>query len=405
MLKRGNDDILQNVMKIKIPQKIEEILSRLEGAGFEAFIVGGCVRDSLLGRAPGDWDVCTSARPDQIKACFSDCRTVDTGISHGTVTVVRYGEPVEVTTYRIDGTYSDGRRPDSVEFTGSLEEDLARRDFTVNAMACDMRGRLVDPYGGRADLKAGILRCVGEPERRFDEDALRVIRALRFAAVLGFELAEQTDVSVSRNAARVRLVSPERIGVEFSKLLLGSGAGRILARYGGELTEAIGLKLAAPERSAAIDALPFQLPVRLAFVLEDVTADGLRKLRYDNATIRKTLAVRAAATVPLAEDRAGLKKLLRRYGAETVANALAIKRLEGVDTAAAQRDLREIVDGGECYSLEGLAVGGRDLLDAGFTAGPQVGIVLEELLDEVIEGRIVNETAELLAAAAAKNRS
>lgn len=392
-------------MKIKIPQKIEDILSRLEDAGFEAFIVGGCVRDSLLGREPGDWDVCTSARPDQIKACFSDCRTVDTGISHGTVTVVRDGEPVEVTTYRIDGTYSDGRRPDSVEFTASLEEDLARRDFTVNAMAYDMRGRLVDPYGGRTDLEAGILRCVGEPERRFDEDALRVIRAMRFAAVLRFELEEQTEVSVSRNAARVRMVSPERIGVEFSKLLLGSGAGTILARYGGELAEATGLKLAAPECGAAIDALPFELPVRLAFALEDVTADGLRKLRYDNATIRKTLKVRAAAAVLLPEDRAGIKKLLRIYGADTVANALAIKRLEGVDTVAALVELKEIIDGGECYSLDGLAISGRDLLDAGFTAGPQIGIVLEELLDEVIEGRIVNETADLLAAAAAKNCS
>ena len=214
---------------VKIPSYAAEVLSALEAAGFEAWCVGGCVRDSLLGRTPQDWDVTTAARPEQVLAVFGD-RAVPTGLAHGTVTVKTAGGPVEVTTFRRDGAYRDHRRPQSVTFTDSLEEDLRRRDFTVNAMALDLRGNLADPLGGRNDLDAGVLRCVGEPDRRFREDALRILRGVRFAAALGFTLEPETDRSLRANRTLLAQIAPERIGAELKGLLTAPGAAEALAR-------------------------------------------------------------------------------------------------------------------------------------------------------------------------------
>ena len=224
---------------MEVPAHVQQLLAALRAGGFVACPVGGCVRDSLLGRVPGDWDVCTSARPEQVKACAAPrWRTADTGIAHGTVTVLTAGGPVEVTTFRVEGGYSDHRRPDGVRFVADLKEDLARRDFTVNAMALD-EGGIVDPFGGRADLQAKVIRCVGEPAARFEEDALRILRALRFAACLDFSVEPATLAAARAAAPTLCRVSAERVFTELDKLLLGPGAGRVLAECGDILARVI----------------------------------------------------------------------------------------------------------------------------------------------------------------------
>jgi len=396
-------DLRNKIMDIRIPEKVDEVLAALEAAGFQAYIVGGCVRDALLGRQPGDYDVCTSARPEQIKCCFEGLRTVDTGIRHGTVTVICGGEPVEVTTYRVDGMYSDGRRPDSVEFTADIEADLARRDFTVNAMACSRDGRFVDPYGGREDLRDGLLRCVGVPEERFREDALRIMRAMRFSAVLGFSMEDSTRRAVTANAVSVRKVSAERICSDFSGLILGSQAGRVLFACRDALKAATGLDLANAGIIGRVDRLPLELPPRLAFLLPEVTESELTDFRYDKDTIRSTMAVSRALREELPRDRAGMKMLLREYGAYAVESALAIHGAMGAETEMQMKTLKEILEAGECYTAAQLAVNGSDLIEAGFARGPAIGEMLERLLDEVIEGREEN-TREGLMVRALKDR-
>ena len=373
-------------------------------------MVGGCVRDSLLNKTPADWDVATSAMPPEVKACFP--HTADTGIQHGTVSVIVEHEPVEVTTYRVDGTYSDGRHPDTVRFTRSLEEDLARRDFTINAMAYNEETGLQDPCGGRADLRNGVIRCVGAPERRFSEDALRILRALRFASVLGFSIEQSTESSMYDLADRVRMVAVERINVEFSKLILGQCADLILTRYRGVLSRATGLRIPAVND---LDRLPASVPVRLA----SMTDVDPRRLKYDNRTVRLVSDIRnallalgdfsggsgensagacgAGRAMPLykKENRSGegteparvqLRRLLRMFGEDAVRGALEIR---GDGTALLERILTD----GDCFSLRQLAVTGCDL---GLPPGPEVGKRLNRLLDAVIEGELPNERELLL---------
>ena len=273
---------------VKIPEHAAQVLSALEGAGFGAWCVGGCVRDSLLGRTPQDWDVTTAAVPERVLAIFGD-RAVPTGLAHGTVTVRTAGGVVEVTTLRRDGTYRDHRRPQSVTFTDSLEEDLCRRDFTVNAMALDLRGELADPLGGRADLDAGLLRCVGEPDRRFREDALRILRGVRFAAALGFALEQETDRSLRANQALLTQIAPERIWAELKGLLTAPGAAEALRAY----PEVIGVlwpevldMVGFPQRNRhhcydvwehtlhALAQVPPELELRLTMLLHDIGKPG-----------------------------------------------------------------------------------------------------------------------------------
>ena len=273
---------------VKIPEHAAQVLSALEGAGFGAWCVGGCVRDSLLGRTPQDWDVTTAAVPERVLAIFGD-RAVPTGLAHGTVTVRTAGGVVEVTTLRRDGTYRDHRRPQSVTFTDSLEEDLCRRDFTVNAMALDLRGELADPLGGRADLDAGLLRCVGEPDRRFREDALRILRGVRFAAALGFAVEQETDRSLRANRALLALIAPERIWAELKGLLTAPGAAEALRAY----PEVIGVfwpevldMVGFPQRNRhhcydvwehtlhALAQVPPELELRLTMLLHDIGKPG-----------------------------------------------------------------------------------------------------------------------------------
>ena len=247
---------------MNMPEYVRRALAMLEDAGFEAFAVGGCVRDSILGRTPNDWDICTAALPEETRAVFTGYRTIDTGMKHGTCTVLMDWEPLEITTYRIDGNYSDGRHPDRVWFSRDLREDLARRDFTVNAMAVDRKGRLVDPFGGRADLAAQLIRAVGKPEDRFREDALRIIRALRFAAVLGFRIEEETADAVRSMAALCQGTSRERIFIELTKLLMGDSAAAVLTEYRGSMCSCLGMEIAEPERLGLLRRAPRDLPLR-----------------------------------------------------------------------------------------------------------------------------------------------
>lgn len=371
---------------------IRAMMERLNREGFQACLVGGCVRDALLGRVPNDWDLCTSALPEQVELLFD--RTVPTGIRHGTVTVFYGGAQAEVTTFRRESGYSDHRRPDSVVFTDSLETDLARRDFTINAMALDAHGVLHDPFGGQADLAAGVVRCVGDPERRFREDALRMFRALRFAAQLGFAVDPAALDAIGELAPEARFVAPERIHAELDKLLLSPGPELL------EQVAALGLLdgyLACREVSCTgLSALPPEhlirwtgacTALRRAGAVSD-TAAFLRALHLDARTVRVCSAAAELALNPFPDTVPGIKRLLAGYGVETVRCAAACA---GQGTA--------LVDGvlasGACYDTAHLAVTGADLTARGVT-GPAVGQVLHRLLDHVIDCPADNDRGVLL---------
>lgn len=385
-----------------LPPQIQYILQTLEEAGHEAYLVGGCVRDALLGKTPYDFDICTSALPQQTMALFD--RTVPTGIAHGTVTVLYEGETAEVTVFRREGTYSDHRRPDAVTFTDSLTEDLARRDFTVNAIAMDRRGQLRDPFGGCSDLEAGLLRCVGDPHARFREDALRMFRCLRFSAQLGFAIHPDTLSALRANAGGGRFVAPERSRTELEKTLL-SPRPRVLE-------QAVALGLAAPmippgacdlHRLELLPALALPRWTALIRALMDagLVTDPeatLRSLRLDKHTLRAVTGGIAAAAAGLPEDRTAMKQLLRRVDDDTAQCAMACGNYDGL---TALRD--DILKQNEPCRIGHLAVGGGDLTKLGLE-GTRVGAVLNRLLDAVIEDPTLNAPAPLLKLAAEEAR-
>ena len=399
-----------------LPQAVQYVLERLEDAGFAAYAVGGCVRDTLLGRTPGDWDVTTAARPEQVLALF-DGYTIPTGLKHGTVTV-RVGEMhIEVTTFRADGTYTDHRRPDQVFFSDRLEEDLCRRDLTVNAMAMDLRGHITDLYGGREDLEAGILRCVGEPERRFEEDALRILRLYRFAARFGFEIDPATGQAARELCAHLDCVSTERITEELTRLLAAPKPGTWMepAVFAVVLPE-----LFTPENApwfeaarAIIDTLPEGLPevsARLAALLlplgEQGTRKALKQLRCSNALIEEvTTLVREAGLVPEEKTAARAiqaRRLLGRLEPDPLRRLLALCAAHRPEQAAAFAALQtaagRLQAENACCRVGQLAVNGRDLMALGAKPGPGLRGQLEALLEAVITGRLPNERKALLAA-------
>ena len=348
----------------KIPEYVKNVLSRLEKAGYEAWCVGGCVRDLHLGRVPGDWDVTTSALPEETMRLFGDC-ALPTGLKHGTVTVKSAGRPIEVTTYRKDGDYLDHRRPESVSFTTSLEEDLLRRDFTVNAMAMDLREQVRDPYGGLVDLKAGLLRCVGDAEQRFEEDALRILRGLRFSACLGFAVQPETAAAIHKKKDLLRQIAVERIWAELVKLLTGGDAVRILREY--------------------VDVLGVFWPELLEMVVQQVA--------WHDRYIPRT-------------DR-GLRRALRDLGEPALRRLLAVKRADNLAQAPechgiqreidkAEQIMERLLTEGACISLKQLAVSGRDLMALGIN-GPAVGAGLDLLLEAVIDEQVENNKEALLA--------
>lgn len=397
-------------IKISIPAAASRLLGALRRAGFEAYVVGGCVRDSLLGRTPGDWDICTSARPEQVRTVFSAYRQILTGEKHGTVAVIVGGTPYEITTYRVDGQYHDSRHPDAVQFVPQVQPDLARRDFTINAMAYNEKEGLVDPFGGQADLQSGVLRAVGVPRQRFTEDALRILRLHRFAARFGFAIDPPTAQAAQELCAHLDCVSVERIEEELAKLLSAPAP----AAYLDEKILGVVLPELSPEALAAakpvVDACPAgerALPVRLAALLlslgEDGTRRTLRRLRCSNACIEETavLVREAVPGVPVSLNIYA-RRLLGKY------NLCTVQRIAALGTAlqperaadfAALSELAEQLDAdGVCCRVSQLAVNGRDLMAAGVPAGPGIRKVLEALLDGVIREEYPNERQALLAA-------
>ena len=435
--------------QIQIPEKASHIISVLTEAGFEAYVVGGCVRDAILGRDAADWDITTNALPSQVKALFP--RTLDTGLQHGTVTVMQGKEGFEVTTYRIDGEYLDGRHPDRVTFTPSLLEDLKRRDFTVNAMAYNEKEGLVDAFGGLEDLERRQIRCVGDPRERFTEDALRILRAVRFSAQLDFTIEEKTRAALSEFAPRLLKVSAERIQTELVKLLTSSHPEVFRVVWETGISAVI-----LPEFDACMDtpqnnphhcwsvgehtlrALPFVEPdkvLRLAVLLHDIgkppvrTTDEcgidhfyshaqkgaemagsiLRRLKFDNDT-RKRVArlVQVHDDLQIAAAQRSVRRAVYRIGADLFPDYLKVRR---ADIMAQNPDVRqeklnelarieemyqEILEAQQCLSLKDLAVTGRDLIEAGMQPGPELGRTLNQLLELVIEHPEYNTKESLL---------
>ena len=397
-------------MTIRMDEGAAELLDTLHKAGYAAYVVGGCVRDSLLGLTPHDWDLCTSALPQQVMELFGAQRCIPTGLQHGTVTVKQSGALYEITTFRTEGTYTDGRHPDEVHFVPDVREDLARRDFTINAMAYNEKEGLVDPFGGQADLQSGIVRAVGVPRQRFTEDALRILRLYRFAARFGFAIDPPTAQAAQELCAHLDCVSVERIEEELAKLLSAPAPAayldeKILFVILPELTSEA-LAAAKP----VVDACPAgaeNLPIRLAALLYSLGEDGtrrtLKRLRCSNALIEEAavLVREAVPGVPVSLNIYA-RRLLGKY------NLCTVQRIAALGTAlqpehaadfAALSELAEQLDAdGVCCRVSQLAVNGRDLMAAGVPAGPGIRKVLEALLDGVIREEYPNERQALLAA-------
>ena len=390
-----------NGFKMVLPKSVELIINRLESQGHRANVVGGAVRDSLLSRPLGDFDITTDAKPEEIKAAFSDMRTVDTGIKHGTVTVIIDHTPYEITTYRIDGDYKDNRHPDSVTFTRSLEEDLCRRDFTVNAMAYNPRDGLIDPFSGEKDARAGIIRAVGDARVRFDEDALRILRGLRFASVLGFDIERHTADAIREKAALLSGVSGERVYQELKKLVMGVSASQII----GSFSDVISLCLDGVETSrypTDEELTGASLTTRFAlFFLLNSTSPvesserAFNRLRADNSTRNATKnAILAYATVDFSTRSAILRSLMR-CGYEAVYGALALGLVTGRFTAADKEALDSVTSAEPVYTVAHLKIGGNDLSALGYS-GREIGERLNDLLLAVIDGRCENEKDALI---------
>ncbi len=434
---------------IELPPAPARILSALRRAGFAAYAVGGCVRDSLRGVTPHDWDICTAARPEQVKACLPG-RYLDAGLSHGTVTLLLSDGQYEITTFRADGAYSDGRRPDSVTYLQDVTGDLARRDFTINAMAYAPETGLVDPFGGRADLSAGRIRCVGAPRERFSEDALRILRALRFAAALKFSIDADTAAGMRACRALLTQISGERVRAELDGMLTGAGALCVLLGYPDvlgvcvpEILPCVGFDQHSPyhcydvwEHTArAVAYAPPVLRVRLALLLHDLGkparftrgADGrghfyghpaeseriaraaLRRLRYDGETLRRVCLLVRYHDADVFPTDVSARRWLSRLGAAQLSELIEVKRADAAAHAGAERKLAHVaafearvnaaLADGACVSLRQLAVDGSDMLALGIPAGPEVGRALGALLSAVLEGTLPNERGALLAAA------
>ncbi len=435
-------------MTIRIPAEVRGILMTLKRAGYEAYAVGGCVRDSLLGKKPLDWDICTSARPEQTQACFDHC--VLTGVKYGTVTVLRGPKAYEITTFRGEGDYSDSRHPGEIRFLDSLYEDLARRDLSINAMAADPDGNVTDHFDGLHDLRHGLIRCVGEPKERFTEDALRILRALRFASRFDFTIEPQTAEAIHELKDSLLKVSSERIRKELSGLLMGKGILRILTEFSDvlgvilpELVPAMGFDQKNPrhlydvyEHSLrCVTLVPEQEELRLAALLHDIGKPHcfhvdeagvghfyghaqqsgelcrsiLRRLHYDNKTMdRVTTLVREHDLYLQPTTEKGMRRYLSRFGEETIRDLMTLRRADALATGTADRasleaSLKEteelldrLLEQEGRFTLADLAVNGNDLLAMGFPRGQIIGKVLNRLFDAVIEGICQNQRDDLV---------
>ena len=395
-------------MIIDLPKNVENIIGSLEEHGFEGFAVGGCVRDSLLKKTPKDWDITTDALPVDMKKIFK--KTFDTGIAHGTVTVLMDGVGYELTTYRIDGNYSDGRHPDSVSFSKSLSEDLCRRDFTINAMAYSHKKGIVDLFDGRKDLQNGIIRAVGDAKKRFDEDALRMLRAVRFAAQLGFKIDDDTFEAIKEKAKLLSNVSKERIFVELNKSLNGEFAQNIKMVYTSGLYRYIGKEFAKLNKNI-YDFYPRKFPNKkhmywAAFLENIENAEAVKKilfeLKSDNATRNNTYLLVKELKNPLPSSDEDIRWSLHRIGADLFCDYIEILKsdkknvdiLDKIDTIENRYSL--ILKENHAYEISMLDITGKDLMDLGISKGPKIGEVLEFLLKKVIENPLNNEKSSLL---------
>ncbi len=406
-------------VNINIPQNVKLIIDTLEDAGYEAFAVGGCVRDALMGRVPNDWDITTSATPMQVKELFR--RTIDTGIKHGTVTIMLGKEGYEVTTYRIDGDYMDGRHPDKVIFTNNLIEDLKRRDFTINAMAYNERVGIVDAFDGINDLENKIIRCVGEATERFTEDALRILRALRFSAQLDFNINEATAVAVKELGKNLGLISKERIQTELDKLITSNCPDRI------KLVHLYGLNKFIFEGASSINEDCLSLYENISSIMESLPNNHylrwaalmhyeaepsvvLRKLKFDNVTINTCSKLVSAAHTPLPDNKPALRRMIVKYGKDifdnylfTYIHSLCATGLydhgSSDHVTLVEKLYKEIISDNDCISTKDMAIGGTVLLKEGIESGKKMGDVINYLFERVLDEPSLNEYDTLLSIA------
>lgn len=385
-------------MKIHLPRSAQYAVKSLTGAGYQAYIVGGSVRDHLLGKTPSDYDVTTSALPEEVMALFAKDRLLTNGLKHGTVTLIKYGQPIEITTFRIDGEYEDGRHPDDVMFTGNLYEDVQRRDFTVNALCWNEQAGLIDYVGGEEDLENKIIRCVGEADVRFNEDALRILRALRFSSVLDFDIEADTARAVHDNRENLSKIAVERILTELKKLLCGARAESILLEY-RDVLEVIMPELhaltaddymLAARRVSLVSPVP---ELRLAALLSDLPVESanacVTRLKTSKVSRKFIESVIAYGKAPMPTDRAGMRRLAGRCGEELL---LGLAEIRAAHITAL---CHMVVQQGDCVSLKQLAVKGDDLFRLGVTRR-MIGDTLNGLLARVVEGELPNEKEALM---------
>lgn len=432
---------------IAMPVGAQRIIQQLALCGYEAYIVGGCVRDSLLGIRPSDWDICTAATPEEVKACFPNKRIIDTGLKHGTVTVIMGRMPYEVTTFRVDGDYSDNRRPDSVTFVRDIREDLARRDFTINAIAYNESRGIVDPYSGIDDLSRGTINCVGNPNARFSEDALRILRALRFASTYGFRIGEKTTKAIHDNAGLLAHISAERIQAELLKLLNGENVLRVLLDFPDVITTII------PELKPCVgfdqnnkyhqytvyDHIAHAVAnykgndaiVKVALLLHDIgkpqcytedengghfhghgvpsseiAAQVLKRLRFDNDSQKAITELVLYHDATIDPTPRVVKRWLNKIGFDQFLRLMDVRladmQAHAINESRIKRrnetlDLAwEIVRERQCFTLKDLAINGNDVMSIGVPEGKQVGTILLAALSAVLEGEVPNEKDDLL---------
>ncbi|AXU54265.1 TPA: CCA tRNA nucleotidyltransferase [Clostridioides difficile] len=431
------------MINIEIPKKVDYIIKELEKNGYEAYIVGGCVRDCLLERVPNDWDITTSARPEVVVELFE--KTIPTGIQHGTVTVMIEHEPFEVTTYRIDGNYSDGRHPDSIEFTNNIVKDLSRRDFTINSIAYNSKTGLVDPFNGYEDIQNKYIRCVGNPVDRFEEDALRMLRAVRFSAQLNFKIAEGTKQSIHKKADLIKNVSIERIQTEFNKILVSDSSKLNLLKSTGllkfiipEICELEDVTQHNPyhiydvqkHTLIATEVIEDELYLKLTMLFHDLgkkvtkTTDKngvdhfythsresvkiakkiLKRLKYDNYTINKVLILIQYHDYRIEPKRKIIKKLLNKLEdvglfedlikvnwADTLAKNPKYAKQKILNLIECEKEFKHIINQKECFNLKDLAINGKDLISIGIKPGKDIGHILNKMLEIVINNPELNE--------------
>lgn len=427
---------------------IREILLRLEDAGFEAWLVGGCVRDQLMGDLPHDYDITTSARPEEIIDAFPEHRVIETGLKHGTVTLLFEGEPIEITTFRAEGVYSDHRHPDEVIFTQSLQNDLSRRDFTMNAIAVDARGKIADPFGGKQDIENKIIRCVGNAEQRFEEDALRILRGLRFAATLGFSIDTETKSAMEKKKDLLSFVSAERVASELSKLLCGDNVREVLMEnihvIGTVIPELLPMVKfdqknyhhiydVLEHTARVVEKVPSDLTSRWAALFHDVgkpscfTTDNagvghfyghaersreiassvFQRLHFDKATMKAVDELIRYHDTPIEISEKAIRRALGKIGPDGFMQLLQLKRADNLaqnpvflerqtEYDRIEKIAAEILEQSKCFCLRDLALDGRDIIALGVPSGKRIGEILQFLLDAVLNEQIPNERDELI---------